>query len=266
MKRLMTVTAICALVCVQAHATISAEYTFTGRSGASSDTNAVSTAGNFTLHGYGPGTKIENGDVFFLGGPADIKLANESTAIKRGRYASFTLTAKPGYVLNLAGEALTFQIKSSKSGKPVYWAVTSSVGGSSVNIATGSTSSTAFTSASVDFSGLQFDNLSSITLTFYLWNGDNDASAIMSTVQLLDSVVAASDFRILSLTPTSDRRISIDCLGTAGASYQIQATSDLAAAVWTTISTNQAGTNGLFQFVDSDAANYPCRFYRISTP
>lgn len=266
MKRLMTVTAICALICGQAHATLSADYTFVGGSSASSDTNTLTTAGNFTLHGYGPGTKFENGDVFFLGGPADIRLATEATAISDGRYASFSLTAKPGYVIDLAGETLTFQIKSSKSGKAVNWAVTSSVEGSDVNIATGSTSSTTNTTASVNFSGSQYDHLSSITVSFYLWNGDNDADGIMDNVQLQDSIVATFQPSILSLTCTSDRCMNIACSGTAGTNYQIQATADLANPVWVTLVATNAPVNGLFTFMDTDAGNYPCRFYRVLTP
>ena len=36
--------------------------------------------------------------------------------------------------------------------------------------------------------------------------------------------------------------------------------------VWLPVYTNIAGTNGTWQFTDTNAAGYPVRFYRFSTP
>lgn len=73
--------------------------------------------------------------------------------------------------------------------------------------------------------------------------------------------------RILSINVLSDPAAVVNCSGTAGATYLIQATTNLAnASAWTTIATNVAGTNGLFTFTDLDSTNYSCRFYRASTP
>jgi hypothetical protein len=46
--------------------------------------------------------------------------------------------------------------------------------------------------------------------------------------------------------------------------YLIEGSTDL--AHWTALSTNVADANGLVQFVDLNATNYPFRFYRTSTP
>jgi hypothetical protein len=59
---------------------------------------------------------------------------------------------------------------------------------------------------------------------------------------------------------------SLTCSGIPNSTYLIQATTNLAAPTWTTIATATAGSNGLFNFTDPDSTNYPCRFYRTSTP
>ena len=50
--------------------------------------------------------------------------------------------------------------------------------------------------------------------------------------------------------------------GIPGRTYYVQASTNM--SVWVGISTNVAGTNGLWQVVDADATNYPSRFYRTS--
>jgi hypothetical protein len=50
--------------------------------------------------------------------------------------------------------------------------------------------------------------------------------------------------------------------GIAGRTYYVQASTNLTA--WVAISTNVAGTNGLWQVIDTDATNYPLRVYRTS--
>ncbi len=54
--------------------------------------------------------------------------------------------------------------------------------------------------------------------------------------------------------------------GQSGYTYYIQATTNLAPpAIWITVSTNVADTNGNFTFTDASATNYTDRFYRTST-
>jgi hypothetical protein len=65
----------------------------------------------------------------------------------------------------------------------------------------------------------------------------------------------------------SDGTAQISCSGTAGGTYLIQATAKLSTgSSWITIGTNVVGTNGLSAFIDRDATNYPCRFYRFAAP
>jgi hypothetical protein len=59
----------------------------------------------------------------------------------------------------------------------------------------------------------------------------------------------------------------ISFAGIPGYSYLIEATTNLTPTiVWTILSTNTAGTNGLFQYNDLDSTNYPTRYYRTATP
>lgn len=72
---------------------------------------------------------------------------------------------------------------------------------------------------------------------------------------------------ILSINVLPDPAVRLNCSGGKGSTYMIQATTNLnSSSAWVTISTNTADTNGLFQFIDSNAANYSCRFYRAKTP
>jgi autotransporter-associated beta strand protein len=55
--------------------------------------------------------------------------------------------------------------------------------------------------------------------------------------------------------------------GAPGQSYVLQATTNLVAPVnWVRLLTNQADGNGVLQFLDTQATNWPARFYRVSSP
>jgi hypothetical protein len=57
---------------------------------------------------------------------------------------------------------------------------------------------------------------------------------------------------------------AITLSGSTNQTYVIEASLDM--HNWTSISTNSTDSNGLFTFVDSDATNYPSRFYRGFAP
>jgi uncharacterized repeat protein (TIGR03803 family) len=63
-----------------------------------------------------------------------------------------------------------------------------------------------------------------------------------------------------------DGSVTINFVGGA-ATNLVQANTNLSSTgFWQNISTNFAGTNGLWQFTDTNANNYPFRFYRSATP
>ena len=65
---------------------------------------------------------------------------------------------------------------------------------------------------------------------------------------------------------TTNQALRLSGTGGAGQAYVLYATTNLPAAAWTAISTNLADTNGLVQFLDPGATNYPQRFYRLAAP
>jgi hypothetical protein len=67
----------------------------------------------------------------------------------------------------------------------------------------------------------------------------------------------------ISIATTPDGP-AITLSGSPDQNYVIEASFDM--HNWTAISTNKTDSNGLFTFVDSDAANYPSRFYRGFAP
>lgn len=60
--------------------------------------------------------------------------------------------------------------------------------------------------------------------------------------------------------------VQLSFTGTPGYVYLIDAATNLIPPIaWTTISTNAAGTNGMFSFTDTNADNYSCRYYQTAT-
>jgi hypothetical protein len=56
--------------------------------------------------------------------------------------------------------------------------------------------------------------------------------------------------------------MSLASTGSVGVAYSIQVVTNLGASPWSTLFTTYTDTNGQFGFVDQQASNYPCRFYR----
>jgi hypothetical protein len=73
-----------------------------------------------------------------------------------------------------------------------------------------------------------------------------------NTTPLISSVVTTSNGVILSLG------------GASGSTYVLESTGDLfPPGGWQPIATNTLGTNGVWQFDDPQATNFPQRFYRL---
>src|SRR6266699_3116725 len=60
--------------------------------------------------------------------------------------------------------------------------------------------------------------------------------------------------------------ITFNVLTTPNADSRVLAASNLTSASWQPIYTNTAPPNGAWQFTDTNALNFPARFYRSSTP
>jgi hypothetical protein len=86
------------------------------------------------------------------------------------------------------------------------------------------------------------------------------------TISAAQTINNQTPANITRLTTSANGMAQISFAGAPNSSYLIQATTNLAPPVsWTSISTNTSGTNGLFQFIDSDSTNFPMRFYRTAT-
>jgi autotransporter-associated beta strand protein len=77
----------------------------------------------------------------------------------------------------------------------------------------------------------------------------------------------AQSVNITGITTLGNGTSEISFAGIPGRTYLIQATTNLTPTItWTTIGTNTAGTNGLFQFNDLDSTNFVNRYYRTAQP
>ena len=66
----------------------------------------------------------------------------------------------------------------------------------------------------------------------------------------------------LQLTILLNRQVVLDVTGQVGHTYEIQASPNLTS--WTVIGAVTVGASGSVQFTDTNAANYPARFYRVA--
>jgi len=60
--------------------------------------------------------------------------------------------------------------------------------------------------------------------------------------------------------------VTINFAGIPNYTYWVEATTNLVTPDWQPISTNTAGPNGLWNFTDTNAPNFPARFYRSFKP
>jgi hypothetical protein len=72
------------------------------------------------------------------------------------------------------------------------------------------------------------------------------------------------DASTVSIVLQADGSVAITLSGSPDQTYVLEASFDM--HNWTSLSTNVTDSNGLFTFVDSDAASYPSRFYRGFAP
>lgn len=100
---------------------------------------------------------------------------------------------------------------------------------------------------------------------------------IVDDVQIFGSVLSSNqviavqrglmDNTPSSISVTNDAgEIRLRVTGTAGQTYRVLASPTVAPATWTAISTNVMGSSGFFEIIDSQAGNFPTRFYRAVSP
>jgi len=71
----------------------------------------------------------------------------------------------------------------------------------------------------------------------------------------------------ISATGNANGSVTLNLLTAPNISSEVQAATNLTPpVVWQSLGTNVPGTNGMWQFTDSNASQWPARFYRTSTP
>jgi len=102
-----------------------------------------------------------------------------------------------------------------------------------------------------------------------LYNGPKTGSTTALFPQNNDSVVwhfAPAGSTCLTICQQPDGCARLTSVAVPAQTYSVQATTNLAAPVWTIIGAGTVNANGSFSFTDPDATNYSCRFYRLVGP
>ncbi len=96
------------------------------------------------------------------------------------------------------------------------------------------------------------------------------AGALYGTTVGAGDMNLGTVFRLFSSVAISQTGLggntTLSLAGDPGQTYRIQATTNLDAPFWEELVSDTVGTNGLSQFLDTSASNYPARFYRTATP
>jgi hypothetical protein len=71
---------------------------------------------------------------------------------------------------------------------------------------------------------------------------------------------------IISITQRADGAMVLNIGGAVNQAYLLQVAPDLRSGSWSTIATNSTGGNGMMTCIDTDATNFPVRFYRTALP
>jgi hypothetical protein len=108
----------------------------------------------------------------------------------------------------------------------------------------------------------------------YLRGAEGELSFVLNPVGETNAQFLVQDLQFLApVSPTvvgavieADGNVAISFAGAPNYTYWVQATTNLSSPDWVTISTNTAGTNGLWNYTDLAATNYAQRFYRSAQP
>ena len=126
---------------------------------------------------------------------------------------------------------------------------------------TGGISSTNGASVSFDSSFVYYINANDVADEINYTVGDGQGG---NTPGVINIVIGPPPTNSIATTVVNgDGSVTLSFVGVSNYTYQVEATTSLAPpAVWTAINTNTAGVGGSWQFTDTQATNYPQRFYR----
>ena len=164
--------------------------------------------------------------------------------------ATYTLTAVPSYKILITDLATNW---SDADGDPITLvSVNTSTNGSAVS----------FGSKYIYYSDT---NMVSDQFTYVISDGQGGTG--IGIVNLLEpSIDTNRTLNITSITRNNDGSMTVGFAGIPGYTYWVEAATNLTVPAWEVISTNVAGSNGLWEITDTNAANYSMRFYRTYKP
>jgi len=126
---------------------------------------------------------------------------------------------------------------------------------------TGGISSTNGATVSHDSTSVYYTNANDVADQIDYTVGDGFGGTTAGMINVL--VGAPPTNSIAGTVVNGNGTATLNFVGVPGYTYQLDVTMDLTPpVVWTTISTNTADINGLWQFTDDQATNYPNRYYR----
>lgn len=238
-------------------------------------------APNVTVVGLtrGPGVTVINMAAARAWGGNGFGSTNAALAITAGDYATFSITANAGYAISFTNVS-TFAYRRSGSGPPfglLQYQIGSGAFMDITNVVYTSTAGSGDTLGVIDLSAvsaLQFVG-EGTNVNFRLVNYGTNLTG--GNWYLYDTAVSsAPDFAIsgsvVSLTPPAPPAVApvitnaaytngqfqFQLTGTTGSNYVVLTTTNLTDTNWISIWTNPAP----FTFVETNATNFPLRFYR----
>jgi hypothetical protein len=226
---------------------------------------AVDASGNLVI--ADTGNNVIREVVFFASYPA-LTLGNVTTnnagsytVIITDPYGSVTSTAaglavvlppEPASQALWSGGTATFSVAVSGAGPFTYqWQLNGANVPNDANISGATNATLVLSSATTDDSG----NYTVIITGPY---GSVTSSIVKLTV--------ASSPVIYQIVCNAEGSATLNLLTAPMVSSRVLVTTNLAPPDWQPICTNVAGENGAWQFTDTNASQYPIRFYRSSTP
>jgi polygalacturonase len=159
--------------------------------------------------------------------------------------------ANPAIYYRLVGYPLTIVI----TNLATNW---SDLDGDPLVLAGTDASSTNGGTVTYDSTNIYYSDSNSVTDQFGYTISDGQGGTTSGIITVLMAQQTISGWTI-----NSNGSVTLSFSGIPGNTYWVATTTNLTPpVVWMTISTNTAGTNGLWQFTDTQAANFFQRFYR----
>ncbi len=160
-------------------------------------------------------------------------------------------TANPAVYYRLVGFPLTIPIASLATN----W---NDLDGDALALAGVSTPSTNGGTVTCDSTDIYYNDGNNVTDRFGYTISDGHGGTTNGIVTVL-----MAQQNISGVTVNSQGGVTLDFTGIPGSTYWVETTTNLTPPEnWTPISTNVAGTDGLWQFTDAQATNFLQRFYR----